>query len=446
MNDNSEYLNRLFKSASTETPGASAKARAIAAMAEVTGGASGSHVTGTGMKALFGGALATVLCGAAGVALFSQRGVHREPRVESVTPSVTVQVSSSGNVTGRVEMISPSSPSAPPLANLAASAGADDQCSSISLPDDPPAVCSTDGDPLLLTVVNTCSTEPVDLYWVTFFCEERFYKQIAPGQSVHQSTFDTHPWRVRDHATHRLIKEITPTRAGTKPWGPVVQAEELNRHVVVTPEDHAEETQPRCSEGGGNPEAIEFVNARADEVADLYFVDSQCGEIFFTGLRPGEDLRRPSLSSHAWRLRDHATHRLLKDIPPSVPSTGARVTEPSAQAVVTDRAPARDATYKWEFVVTDRDQAVESESQCSEAGRPVELTVVNDRVDAVELYWLNYDCEEVRKARVEPGQRWTHPSEDASRWRVRDEKTHALVKEFSPNPNPGAERLYVAVP
>jgi hypothetical protein len=442
MSNNAEYLDRLFKSASREAPSASAKARAFATVAQATGATSAAEVTtGMGLKALVGGALLAVLCGTAAVALFSERGAHVQPRVEAVGPA---QMSSSGPVTGRALGGSPSSP-APRIASPGASSSADDRCSSISLPDDPPTVCATDGDPMLLTVANTCSTEPVDLYFVTFLCEERFYKQIAPGESVHQPTFDTHPWRVRDHATHRLIKEIAPTRPPTKPWGPVVQAEELNRHVVVTPLDHAEEALPRCSEGGGVPEVLEIVNARAGE-ADLYFVDARCSEVFFTPLRPGEDLRRPSFSSQVWRLRDHATHGLLKDILPSVPPLGATATEPRKEAVVADRAPTRDAKYKWEFVVTDRDHAVESEGQCSEAGQSVELTVVNDRTDAVELFWVNYDCEEEWKARVEPGQRWTHPSEDARRWRVRDEKKHSLVKEIAPNPNPGAQRLYVAVP
>jgi len=240
MNDNAQYLDRLFKSASTETPSASAKARATAAVAQAAGEASAPAVTRMASKALVAGALAAVLCGAAGVALLSQRGAHVQRHGEAVTP---VQVSSPGPVTGPAERGSPSSPSAP-LAIPPAGATAD-QCSSISVPDDPPTVCATDGEPMLLTVVNTCSTEPVDLYFVTFLCDERFYKQIAPGESVYQPTYDTHPWRVRDHATHRLLKEITPTRPPTKPWGHVVQAEELNRHVVVTPLDHAEETKPR---------------------------------------------------------------------------------------------------------------------------------------------------------------------------------------------------------
>jgi hypothetical protein len=129
-----------------------------------------------------------------------------------------------------------------------------------------------------------------------------------------------------------------------------------------------------------------------------------------------------------------------------MPATGATVTEPNAQAVATNGTLAKDGSSKREFVVTDRDQAVEGSGPCSEAGVPLELTVVNERANAVELYWVNYDCEEVRKTQIEPGQRWTHSSSDAFRWRVRDEKTHALVKEFSPNPNPGAQRLFVSVP
>ncbi len=96
--------------------------------------------------------------------------------------------------------------------------------------------------------------------------------------------------------------------------------------------------------------------------------------------------------------------------------------------------------------MTDRDHAEESKNQCSEAGESIELHVVNARTDAVALYWLNYACEEVRKARLEPGERWTHAAGDAQRWRVRDERTHALVKEFAANPNALAQRMLVTLP
>jgi len=436
MSDHTEHLNRLFKSASTEAPSAAAKARAIATMARVTS-APAVPATRVGLKGLLG-PLSAVLCGIAAVALVSHR-IARVQGVESVTPPSDVVASSPGGATGHGQSRAAPGPLPLPTDPRAAAARVVDQCSSIALPDEPPAVCSTDGAPLLLTIVNTCSTEPVDLYWVTFFCEERFFKQIAPGESVFQATYDTHPWRVRDHETHRLLKEIAPTGTAGTPFGPVVQAEELNRHVVVTPLDHAEETRPRCSEGGGHPEVLEVVNARGDEATDLYFVDGECTEVFFTRLQPGEDLRRPSYSNQAWRLRDHATQRLLKDLAPAAPSTGAAAPESKKPVAASTKS-------RREFVVSDRDHDVESENRCSEAGESIELSLVNDRSDAVELYWLDYDCEEVSKAKVEPGQRWTHAASDAYRWRVRDARTQALVKEFAANPDPLGQRLLVTVP
>jgi hypothetical protein len=307
----------------------------------------------------------------------------------------------------------------------------------VSLPDAPPTVCSTGGEPLLLEVVNTCSTEAVDLYWVTFLCEERLFKELAPGETVYQRTYDTHPWRIRDHATHRLIKEVAASGTPSPPLDPVLHAEEQNRHVVITPLDEAEEAAPRCSERGGEAEVLELVNTRS-EPADLYRVDSQCTEILFTQLRPGEDLRRPSSSGDAWRVRDPATHRLLRDLPPTLPPSKDLQGHPAVAG--------GDREHAKTVVVSAQDHATESSAQCSEAGEAMELTVVNERSRPVELVWLDYECREVSKAHIEAGGRWTHPSVDAFRWRVRDEETHALLKEFAPNPNPGALRLLVSVP
>src|SRR6185369_3237404 len=84
-------------------------------------------------------------------------------------------------------------------------------CTDVSLPDAAPTVCSTPGEPLLLELVNTCGTETLDVYWVNYQCKEVFYKELTPGETWTQSTFVSHPWRVREHQSHRLVKEVAPT-------------------------------------------------------------------------------------------------------------------------------------------------------------------------------------------------------------------------------------------
>jgi hypothetical protein len=203
-------------------------------------------------------------------------------------------------------------------------------CANLSLPDTTPTTCSTNGEPLLLELVNTCGEETVDLYWVNYQCKEVFYRQLAPGETWTQSTFATHPWRVREHTSHRLLKEVAPTPP-------------TDRAAVVPPS------------------------------------------------------RRP-VDEIVIRSNDEAIER--------VPDAG----------------------------------------RCSEAGFPAELSVLNDRAEAIEFYWLDYDCHEIFKGRAEPGGRWMQRTQDTHWWRVRSASTRQLLREFVIDPNSQAARAYVAVP
>lgn len=59
--------------------------------------------------------------------------------------------------------------------------------------------CSDDGDALTFTFTNQRAV-PVTLYWVDHECSLLAYVAVAPGQTVVQSTFTTHRWRVADEA------------------------------------------------------------------------------------------------------------------------------------------------------------------------------------------------------------------------------------------------------
>ena len=60
----------------------------------------------------------------------------------------------------------------------------------------------------------------LSLSWVDFKCRESFVGKLAPGETLGQNTYDTHPWRVRDHATRRLIKEWVGPRQPEPPATP----------------------------------------------------------------------------------------------------------------------------------------------------------------------------------------------------------------------------------
>jgi hypothetical protein len=76
------------------------------------------------------------------------------------------------------------------------------------LPAHPPLVCSAiSTTPTSIRFVNDCGRR-VAVYWVDYTCGEKFYLSLGPGESYTQSTFVTHPWRLRDETTHALVLDV----------------------------------------------------------------------------------------------------------------------------------------------------------------------------------------------------------------------------------------------
>lgn len=68
--------------------------------------------------------------------------------------------------------------------------------------------------PITLTIVNH-SPAPVRLQWIDFEGKSVEYNQVAPGQTVEQPTFATHPWLVSDAAGSPLVLVIAGDNSGT---------------------------------------------------------------------------------------------------------------------------------------------------------------------------------------------------------------------------------------
>jgi ELWxxDGT repeat protein len=84
-----------------------------------------------------------------------------------------------------------------------------DACALLNPPDGPPASCSITGtEPASITFVNACATESVEVWWVDYACGEQFFRTLAPDESYTQQSFVTHPWRIRELGSHRLLKEV----------------------------------------------------------------------------------------------------------------------------------------------------------------------------------------------------------------------------------------------
>ncbi len=63
----------------------------------------------------------------------------------------------------------------------------------------------------------------------------------------------------------------------------------------------------------------------------------------------------------------------------------------------------------------------------------IDLTVVNDCVGtAVDVYWVDYGCNEVFFARIQPGGSWAIGTFQTHPWRIRNVDTGQLMREIPP--------------
>ncbi|MEA5578698.1 CAP domain-containing protein [Anabaena sp. UHCC 0451] len=76
--------------------------------------------------------------------------------------------------------------------------------------------CSKEGNrQARITFINDTNRQ-VDIYWVNYQCEEVKYYTLRPGQSYRQRTYITHPWRVRDSQTGRILNEAVTRRGNSQ--------------------------------------------------------------------------------------------------------------------------------------------------------------------------------------------------------------------------------------
>jgi hypothetical protein len=61
----------------------------------------------------------------------------------------------------------------------------------------------------------------------------------------------------------------------------------------------------------------------------------------------------------------------------------------------------------------------------------VSIAVINTSATAsYEVYWVDYECEEVYKGSIGPGERWDQRTYLSHPWHIRDADTGELVQEF----------------
>jgi hypothetical protein len=303
MSPNDDFARSLIESGKADHAPESAVARALRTSAHAQGSASAAS-TSTALSLhgpwAIGGVVALA---AAGGFAFAVRG-GAAPSQGSPPPSTTI-ASSPQNTAPTVAPVHPSPAQASgPVARVRVEEHT--TCSNVALADAPPTVCSKPGHREQLQLVNTCA-DAVDVFWVDFQCRESFTGRIEPGETFDQATFDTHPWRVRDHATHRLVKEwVGPTQPEPPP-APVALAD-----VVIDEGVSATERAPTVCSRNGSQANVTFVNQRKSGISVIFWVDYDCHERVFQRLEPGGTWVAHTFDTHPWRVRDE-NGKLLVD-------------------------------------------------------------------------------------------------------------------------------------
>lgn len=89
---------------------------------------------------------------------------------------------------------------------------------------------------------------------------------------------------------------------------------------------------------------------------------------------------------------------------------------------------------KNQTIPTDSDSKfilAQNTSQCSKEGsRQASITFVNNTNRQVDIYWVNYQCEEVKYNTLRPGQSYRQRTYVTHPWRVRDSQTGTIVGEI----------------
>jgi hypothetical protein len=69
-----------------------------------------------------------------------------------------------------------------------------------------PQSCSMGGASQDVSLINNCTSETLDLYWIGFDCTtENLYGTFAPGEGWYGTSYVSHVWVWRNHATGVLV-------------------------------------------------------------------------------------------------------------------------------------------------------------------------------------------------------------------------------------------------
>ena len=333
-----DFSKALLKSAASDAPSSAAKQNAFVAAEHAfhaTANAASASVGAAGAKAAMGSKLVVAIAASAIVAgSAGASGGYIWGRA-SAPATVVHDENAANSAESAIAKPAPFSAVSPATTASASPVASEertqpDVCETASATES--NACSTNGGhTVTVALKSACSKELLDVFWVDTSCHEIFKGIVHPGEVFWQDTWDSHVFRLRDHATHKLVKEITPQAVGGAPdraayWKgpptelPVVTVKEGDQPITET-------APPECAHGGGRAAMIHVHNERKDAPIVIMSVDAQCQEHFMKQLDAGGKADWHTSEGHAFRVRDIAG-ALLVDVPPTSLDTATYLTVP----------------------------------------------------------------------------------------------------------------------
>ncbi|MCL4256625.1 MAG: hypothetical protein KJ043_22905, partial [Anaerolineae bacterium] len=145
-------------------------------------------------------------------------------------------------------------------------------------------ICSTgNGAPTTITFVNMGSDEAT-VFWVNFDCQEQFFRDVIPGETYIQETYDGHEWVVRNSDGQELGRGSASSEA------------EIVIEVTDVPKN---DCTPMRS---GERATLTIVND-SDQEVEYFWVQGNCEEFSYGVLAPNQSVEYNTFDGHIWVLR-----------------------------------------------------------------------------------------------------------------------------------------------
>jgi len=330
-----DFSKALLRSAKADSPLPDAKAQAMAHLDSVLGTAMNAAAAGNGAAVAAktfttakAAIAAAVMAGAVGLGGGYELGRTSSPPAKMI---VEPRASVDEPAPARLASAPPVAHVAPAAAPAAEAASADVCAAAATVAADK---CSTpkQGKSVTFAVKTRCSEAALDVFWVDDSCREIFRGIVGPGATFWQDSWEGHVFRVRDHATHRLVSELTPTRvAGAQDREKYWEGKRTELPLVVVHEGDTpipEAPPAECTRGGGRAAVLHVRNERKTEPIALMRVDFDCKETGKTQMiEPGATADVGCSEGHAFRVRD-SSGALLLDVVPTFLDTSTYLTVP----------------------------------------------------------------------------------------------------------------------